>query len=71
MYLQGNVLVFNRSMYSVDENAGPVQPVLYLNTPLSETFMVEVYSTNGAATGKYCSILTNYLVILFGMTNML
>ena len=58
-------------MYSVDENAGPARPVLYLNIPLSESFMVDVYTTNGTATGEYCSILINYLLVLFDMTNML
>ena len=51
---------FEQSTYSVDEDAGPAQPVLVLSGPSSMTFTVTVTNTDGSATGEYCSILINY-----------
>ena len=47
-------------MYRVDEDAGAAQPVLMLSNPSSMTITVNVTSTEGSATGEYCSILINY-----------
>ena len=52
--------MFNQTMYSVDESAGPAQPVLVLSNPSSTSFDVTVTNTDGSATGEYCSILINY-----------
>ena len=52
--------MFNQSMYSVIENAGPAQPVLVLSNPSSMEFTVQVTSTDGSAIGEHCSILINY-----------
>ena len=52
--------MFNQTMYSVVEGAGPAQPVLVLSGPSSMTITVNVTSTDGSATGEYCSILINY-----------
>ena len=57
--------MFNQSTYSVNEDAGPAQPVLVLNNPSSMEFTVQVTNTDGSATGgstigEYCSILINY-----------
>ena len=57
--------MFNETAYSVDEDAGPAQPVLVLNNPSSMAFNVTVFTTDGSATGgstigEYCSILINY-----------
>ena len=43
--------MFRHSMYSVDEGAGPAQPVLVLSTPSSMEFIVTVFNTDGSATG--------------------
>ena len=59
--------MFNQTTYSVDEGAGPAQPVLVLSNPSATDFNVTVTNTDGSATGEYCSILINYS----GMTNML
>ena len=53
-------VMFNQSMYSVNENAGPARPVLVLSNPSSTTTTVQVFNTDGSATGEYCSILINY-----------
>ena len=53
-------VMFNQSMYSVVENAGPAQPVLVLSNPSSTATTVQVTNTDGSATGEYCSILINY-----------
>ena len=47
-------------MYSVNENTGPAQPVLVLSEPLSSNITIEVFNSDGSATGEYCSILINY-----------
>ena len=44
---------FNESTYSINENAGPVQPVLELSNTSSTDITVEVFTTNGSATGEY------------------
>ena len=51
---------FSAGMYSVTEDDGPVQPELILSRASSSEVTVEVYSMDGTATGKYCSILINY-----------
>ena len=52
--------MFEQPMYSVNESAGPAQPVLVLSNPSSTPFNVTVTNTDGSATGEYCSILINY-----------
>ena len=49
--------MFSQSAYSVKENDEPAQAVLVLSSPSSTDVTVEVYNTDGSATGKYCSIL--------------
>ena len=44
--------MFNQSMYSVNEDAGPVQPVLVISNPSSTDIIVQVTSTDGFATGE-------------------
>ena len=46
--------MFNETMYSVDEDAGPAQPVLVLSNPSATPFDVTVTDTSGSATGDYC-----------------
>ena len=53
-------VMFNQSMYSVNEDAGPAQPVLVISNPSSTDITVQVTNTDGSATGEYCSILINY-----------
>ena len=52
--------MFNQSMYSVNEDTRPAQPVLVISNPLSTDITVQVANTDGSATGEYCSILINY-----------
>ena len=54
------VLSFIQSTYSVSEDDGPAQPVLVLSNPSSSNITVQVFNTDGSATGEYCSILINY-----------
>ena len=42
---------FSQSMYSVNENEGPVQPVLVLSDPSSTDVTVQVTDGMGTATG--------------------
>ena len=60
LYFVAITVRFDRSVYSVNESAGPAQPVLVLSGPSSKAFNVTVTSTDGSATGEYCSILINY-----------
>ena len=52
--------MFNQSVYSVNEDAGPVQLVLVISNPSSTDITVQVTNTDRSATGEYCSILINY-----------
>ena len=60
LFLLAITVNFEQSMYSVNENAGPAQPVLVLSNPSSTDITVQVFNTDGSATGEYCSILINY-----------
>ena len=53
-------VMFSQTTYSVNENAGPAQPVLVLSNPSTSDVTVEVTTTDGSATGEYCSILIKY-----------
>ena len=48
--------MFNQSVYSVNEDEGAAQLVLILTSPSSTDVTVEVFNTDGSATGEYCSI---------------
>ena len=52
--------MFSQTMYSVNEGDGPVQIGLVLSGESSTATTVEVFNTDGSATGEYCSILINY-----------
>ena len=56
-------VIFSETTYSVNENAGPTQPALVLSNPSASDVTVEVYHTNGSATGEYCSILINTIMV--------
>ena len=44
-------------MYNISEDAGPAQPILVvLSNPSSTDITVVVFSTDGSATGEYCSV---------------
>ena len=47
--------MFNQSAYRVDEDAGPVQPVVVINRVSANDTTFEVYDTSGTA-GEYCGI---------------
>ena len=49
--------MFSQSVHTVNENYVLAQAVLVLSNPLSIDITVEVYNTDGSATGEYCSIL--------------
>ena len=44
--------MFSERRYSVNENAGPAEPVLVLSNPSSMTFTVQVRSVDNTATSK-------------------
>ena len=52
--------MFNQSMYSINEDTGPAQPVLVISNPSSTDITVQMTNTDGSATGEYCSNLINY-----------
>ena len=45
---------FSHSAYSINEDSGPLQPVLVLSNPSSTNITVEVFNTNITALGMYC-----------------
>ena len=44
---------FDQSTYIVDEDNGPVQPVLVLSNPSANLLNVQVNSTDGSAIGEF------------------
>ena len=57
LYVLATAVMFNQSMYNVDEDAGAAQLVLVLTNPSSSDITVQVITEDGSATGEYCSIL--------------
>jgi len=53
-------VTFSHTLYSVNEDNGTARPVLILSNPSSTDITVQVTTTDGSATGEYCSILINY-----------
>ena len=51
--MSGIVVSFEQMTYNIDEDNGPVQPVLVLSNPSSTTVTIEVLSMDESATGKY------------------
>ena len=45
-------IIFSKSTYSIDEDAGPAQPVLVLSNPSSTDITVQVRSIDITATGE-------------------
>ena len=43
---------FDQQVYTVSEAGGRIEPVLVLSNPSSSVIAVQVFSTNGSATGK-------------------
>ena len=52
---------FDQSTYSVNETAGPVQPVLVLSNPSVRAITVVVLTANGTATGKILKLLRHII----------
>ena len=52
--------MFSETTYSVNEGNGSAVIELVLSGPSSTATTVEVFNTDGTATGEYCSILINY-----------
>ena len=59
MYVAITVM-FSQTTYSVNEGDGSAEIGLVLSGESSTPTTVEVFSTDGSATGEYCSILINY-----------
>ena len=55
--------MFDQSTYNVNENAGPVQPVLLISEPLSIDITVQIITIDGSATGEYYSILVTIDIV--------
>ena len=49
------IVNFDQSMYSIDENSGPVMIAVVLDEPPSTNITVVVFTTDGSATGKHAS----------------
>ena len=44
---------FDQSTYIVDEDNGPVQPVLVLSNPSANLLNIEINTTDGSAIGEF------------------
>ena len=56
VYLIDVTVSFEQSTYTVIEDDGRVEPVLVLSNPSSSVITVQVFSTDGSATGKQLTI---------------
>ena len=56
LFVLATIVMFNQSMYNVDEDTGPAQLVLVLSNPSSSDITVHVVTEDGSATGEYCNI---------------
>ena len=52
LYFTAATVSFEQQTYIVNEADGSFQPVLVLSNPSATVITVEVFSTNGSATGK-------------------
>ena len=52
-FISDITVMFNQSVYSVSEDAGPVQPVLIISNSSSFDIPVRVTRTDGSATGEH------------------
>jgi len=57
-YFVAITITFGQSTYSVNEGAGPAQPVLDLSNPSSTDITVQVRDTQNTATSKWSNIIT-------------
>ena len=55
--------MFDQPTYNVNENAGPVQPVLLISEPLSIDITVQIITIDGSATGECYSILATIDIV--------
>ena len=55
---------FGEAMYTVNENAGVVQVSLILSNPSSTIVMIQVFNTDGSATGKYNKYNNVYNILI-------
>ena len=55
--------MFNQSTYSVNENAGPVRPVVLISEPLSIDITVQIITIDGSATGEYYRTLALIVIV--------
>ena len=56
LYLTAALVSFEKRSYVVDENSGNVRLSLVLSNPSSTVITVQVFSTDGSATGKKLTI---------------
>ena len=56
LFALATIVMFNQSMYNVDEDTGPAQLILVLSNPSSSDITVHVVTEDRSATGEYCSI---------------
>ena len=54
------LVMFSQATYSVNEDDGPVQPVLDISKPSATDVTIRVTSTDGTAEGECCVVLINY-----------
>ena len=58
------IVMFSKSSYDAAKDGGAVTPLLVLSNPSSTSTTIQVFTTDGSATGEYCSILFYYVFIL-------
>ena len=52
LYCLEPCIAFSQSLYSIDEDKGPVQVVFILSVSSTSDIIITVFSNDGSATGK-------------------
>ena len=63
----GGRIFFNETSYDVAENAGSVQLVLVLSTPLSTMIVVQVDSIGGLAIGEHIVYIGHWILSYYNV----
>ena len=56
LYLVAATVRFEQQTYNVNETDEEIEPILVLSNPSSSVITVQVFSTDGSATGKQLTI---------------
>ena len=63
--------MFSQSSYSINENAGPLKPILVLSNPSSVDITIQVSDFQGGATSELISSSKQYIKVITSIQKMM